>query len=473
MKFIFERYHKILFLALSMILLAACSDEFLEIIPKGRLIAEKEVDYDKMLYNLDLVNIRTANAQVPLGAEMLAFEPYISSSALRTQRLYHWESLIYEDEENAGELELPMENLYIYNKIINEVLDATEGTEQKKLSIYSEAKAGRAWTYFLLINYYGLPYNEETSSTDLGFPLIEEANLIAGNFTRASVTDIYQLIVDDLETAIPNLPTIVESRFRFTRAAGKALLGKVYTFMGKFEKASPFLDQALAEMPDVGIDAHLMDYNQGYSSQRVDTDPESLYGKQFINNWANSSSELTIKPEVMSLYSESDLRLEYLYQPTATDGNAYPLENTYRKRTGSGQTAFGIRVQDVYLLNAEVKCRNNDLTGAVETLEYFRSHRMPEEDATVPADIASDQEALLRFIFDERLREFAGLGYYWFDMRRLTVDPMIPTPVSSFTHTIYNADGTVQSEYQLTEERLVLRFPQTVMDQNPNLINND
>ncbi|UII19008.1 RagB/SusD family nutrient uptake outer membrane protein [Fulvivirga ligni] len=473
MKFIFERYHKILCLGLSMILLAACSDEFLEIIPKGRLIAEKEVDYDKMLYNLDLVNIRTANAQVPLGAEMIAFEPNISSSALRTQRLYNWEGLIYEDEENAGELELPMENLYIYNKIINEVLDATEGTEQKKLSIYAEARAGRAWTYFLLINYYGLPYNEETSSTDLGFPLLEEANLIAGNFTRASVTDIYQLIVDDLETAIPNLPTIVESRFRFTRAAGKALLGKVYTFMGKFEQASSFLEQALVEMPDVGIDAHLMDYNQGYSSQRVDTDPESLYGKQFINNWANTSSELTIKPEVMSLYSESDLRLQYLYQPAATDGNAYPLENTYRKRTGSGQTAFGIRVQDVYLLNAEVKCRNNDISGAVETLEYFRSHRMPEEDAAVPADIASDQEALLRFIFDERLREFAGLGFYWFDMRRLTVDPMIPTLVSSFTHTIYNADGIVQSEYQLTEERLVLRFPQTVMDQNPNLINND
>ncbi|MDT0677959.1 RagB/SusD family nutrient uptake outer membrane protein [Autumnicola musiva] len=468
--------YKILLLILSVCTLGSCQDDFLEVIPKGQLIAEKVVDYDQMFYNLRLINISTANAQVPLSPEILAFEPYFSNEALRTQRLYRWEGLVYDDEENAGELENTMENLYIYNKIINEVLEATEGTEQKKLSLQAEAKAGRAWVYFLLVNYYGMPYNEETSSTDLGFPIITEADLTGTDFSRATVEENYQFIVQDLTEAIPNLPTNVESRFRFTQAAGKALLGRVYTFMGRFEEAHPMLNDALDQMGNMGIDVRLTDYNAGEQSNnlRVDTYPEILYGKQFNNSWASpySVGSIAVKPEVMELYQETDLRFQLLYESTARDGKEYPVEGAYRK-TVSSNTFFGVGVPEIYLFDAEVKCRLNDLAGAVEVLEDFRSHRMPPENAAVPADIASNREALLQFIFDERLREFAAQGFHWFDIRRLTVDPDIPTPVSDYTHTVYNADGSVKGEYQLTQERLVLRFPETVMDQNPNLINND
>lgn len=472
MKRIYKIHYKVLFFCLSVFMLASCSSDFLEIIPKGKLIGEKTVDYDKMFYNLNLINMRFTNAQIPLGSELVSFEPHMSSAALRTQRLFRWEADIYEAEENAGELENTMENLYIYNKIINEVLNASEGTEQEKLALQAEAKAGRAWVYFLLINYYGLPYNEATSSTDLGFPLIKEADLVASNFTRATVKEVYELIVEDLTTAIPYLSTEVISRFRFSKAAGKSLLGKVYTFMGKFEEARPFLNDALAEYDAMGIDVRLLDYNLGYSGQRVDRDPESLYGKQIVNNWANTANEFTVKPEVMALYNENDLRLQ-LYSSTERFGGAYPIEGVGRKVIGSGQTACGVRVQDIYLLNAEVKCRLNDLEGAVDVLEEFMKNRMPEEFAVVPAATASNKESLLRFIFDERLREFAALGFRWFDIRRLTVDPDIPTPVSSFKHTSYNSDGTVQGEYTLTKERLVLRFPKTVIDQNPSLENNE
>ena len=473
MKFISKMHYKVLFFMVSLLLVSSCSDDFLEIIPKGKLIAEKVVDYDKMFYNLSLINMGTTNAQVPLGGEMVAFDPYFSNSDLRTQRLYRWEGLVYEDEQNAAELENTMENLYIYNKIINEVPDATEGSEQEKASLQAEALAGRAWVYFMLINYYGQPYNEETSDTDLGFPIVVEADLVATNFKRATVKEVYEFMVSDLTKAIPNLPTQVISRFRFSRAAGKALLGKIYTFMGKFEEARPMLQDALKEMSSIGIEAELLDYNNGYSSQRVDRDPESLYGKQFVNNWANTSNELVVKPEVMDLFEENDFRLQFLFSQTARAGGAYPLEGVYRKQKGSGQTFFGVRVPELYLLNAEIKCRTNDLAGAVKVLKDFRAHRMPVDHAGIPEDIANDKIKLLKFIFDERLREFAALGYHWFDMRRLTVDPVIPTPFTAYSHTVYNADGSVKGEYDLTKERLVIRFPQTVMDQNPNLINND
>ncbi|WP_161554557.1 RagB/SusD family nutrient uptake outer membrane protein [Sinomicrobium soli] len=472
MKNIYKRYYKVLFGILGIMIYSSCSDEFLEVVPKGQLIGEKVVDYDKMFYNLNLINMTSTNAQVPLGAELVAFEPYISGSGLRTQRLYRWEAEVYNDGDNAAELENTMENIYIYNKIINEVMEATEGSEAEKRSLRAEALAGRAWTYFLLINYYGLPYNEGTSATDAGFPIVEVADLVASDFRRATVQEVYDFIVDDLTTALQDLPAQVPSRFRFSQAAGKALLGKVYTFMGKFEEASPLLTEALDQIEDTGTEVRLLDYNEGYSNPRVDTDPEGIYGKQFSNNWANTASELVVNPEIMALFDESDLRLEYLYTETAQNGNEYPLEGVFRKQIGTGQTFFGVRVQEVYLFLAEVKCRLGDLTAAVSILEEFRKHRMPEENAIVPQEIAADRETLLRFVFDERLREFAAQGVYWFDMRRLTVDPDIPVPVSSYTHTIYDTDGSVKGEYQLTKERLVLRFPKTVTDQNPNLENN-
>ncbi len=473
MKLIHKINYKALSFCVIILMLNSCSEEFLEIIPKGKLIGEKVVDYDKLFYNLNLINMGATNAQVPLGTELLAVESFFSSTDLRTQKLYRWEADIYNDEDNSSELELTMENLYIYNKIINEIMDATEGSEIQKKSILAEAKAGRAWTYFLLINYYGLPYNEVTSSTDLGFPIIKEADLVAKDFKRATVKEVYDFIVNDLTMAIPDLPTNVVSRFRFTQPAGKALLGKVYTFMGKFSEAKPLLDDALTDMSNVGIEVHLIDYNQGYKSQRVDTDPESLYGKQFVNNWANTNNELIVKPEVMGLYGENDLRLKYLYSNKARTGAVYAIDGAYRKVTGSGQTAFGVRVPEIYLLNAEVKARLNELPAAVEVLLSFRKNRMPEADALVPSSIASNKIELVKFIFDERLREFAALGFHWFDIRRLTVDKDIPEPVSSYTHTLYNSDGSVKNEYALTKNRLVLRFPKTVMDQNPNLTNND
>ena len=68
-----------------------------------------------------------------------------------------------------------------------------------------EAMAGRAWTYFLLINYYGKPYSAATAATDPGFPIIQVADVTTTTFTRASVQEVYDFIIKDLTTAIPNL----------------------------------------------------------------------------------------------------------------------------------------------------------------------------------------------------------------------------------------------------------------------------
>ncbi|WP_431292931.1 RagB/SusD family nutrient uptake outer membrane protein [Pedobacter sp. P26] len=77
---------------------------------------------------------------------------------------------------------------------------------------------------------------------------------------------------------------------------------------------------------------------------------------------------------------------------------------------------------------------------------------------------------MIRFVIDERRREFAMFGYRWFDMRRLSVDPLFANDV--YTHKIYDLQGNVLSTYTLSKERLTLRFPLKLMAQNPDITNN-
>jgi hypothetical protein len=51
----------------------------------------------------------------------------------------------------------------------------------------------------------------------------------------------------------------------------------------------------------------------------------------------------------------------------------------------------------------------------------------------------------------------------------LSVDPLFSA--ITYTHTLYSATGST-TVFQLKPERLVLRFPQKLIDQNPNIVNN-
>ncbi len=124
---------------------------------------------------------------------------------------------------------------------------------------------------------------------------------------------------------------------------------------------------------------------------------------------------------------------------------------------------------DLLLLRAECKTRLNDLAGAQADVQTLRYARMPAANAPGPAPITSQQIPLLKFIMDERMREYAAQGFRWFDMRRLSVDPVIPQ--TKFVHMLYNADGTF-STITMKPERLTLRIPQLVISQNPGMQNN-
>ena len=77
---------------------------------------------------------------------------------------------------------------------------------------------------------------------------------------------------------------------------------------------------------------------------------------------------------------------------------------------------------------------------------------------------------MIRFVIDERQREFAMTGYRWFDIRRLSTNRLYEG--KTYTHVIYGTDGKVVETYTLTPDRMTLRFPLKLMAQNPSMPNN-
>ncbi|ACU02283.1 RagB/SusD family nutrient uptake outer membrane protein [Pedobacter heparinus] len=468
--------------------LNACKKDFLNVNPKGKLIASKTAEYD-LMFNWGAIRIGLPTSAVIMGDDAIVADPLYAKATLRTQRFFRWEDEVYEPEDNATEMSLLMPKIYIYNKVINEVMDSEGGSQQQKAELQAEAYANRAWSYFMLINYFGLPYNETTSKTDPGYPIITAADVAETKFTRASVAEVYDFIIDDLKKAIAGLPPQSAARVRMSKAAAEAILAKVYVFMGRYTEGLTQISNAFTHLPTNFV-VKLYDYNVtlatgGTWGYNVTTTPkaylsgvpsgdlheETLLDRGFNNSWSLNGADILLAPEVVALYTANDTRLKLFSSQPYGGGTILspnpPGAPAPMRAIGFYNTQYGVRLAEMYLLSAECKARTGDIGGAVTDLEALRKKRMPATSATVSI---TDKDALIRFIIDERTRELSMQGYRWFDMRRLYKDPLFAGKMP-YTHKYVSATGAVTT-YTLKPERFAIRFPQSVINANPGMKNN-
>lgn len=457
-----KRYRLILLFAC--LGLVCCKKSFLEIEPKSKLIAQSTNDYDRLLNNVSLMNTSLED-MVPLSDDVAAINTYFNTESFKIQQLFKWAPDVYIGDEVDAQFVL-VKQIYTFNKIINEVPNSLDGTAESKLAILSEARAGRAWCYLMLINFYGKPYNATTAATDPGFPIITEADAAAKKFSRAKVQEVYDFILKDLTESIPNIPVNAPARLRVCKAAAECILAKTYIFMGDFLKAQPLYESALSHLPTSFV-VKFYDFNVSTSQALPISNTESLMARFSSNGYQNYANSLLVTPKVAALFTPSDKRLAY-YTVNNTGGQPEFGPSKTLRRTGfSANTMWGVTLSDIYLSMAECYARNGLLDKSEEVLETFRKNRMPIADAAVTY---ADKTALIKLIINERKKEYAVQGLRWFDMRRLSSDPIFAGETAE--HYIYNVDGTLASTYTMDPKRLTVRFSPQVMRTNPGMENN-
>lgn len=485
--------HIILAIALSGAFLS-CKKSWLEIIPFGQQTLASTEDYDKVMNDPSFYNYGSvggwSEAQL-MGDEIAAEGGYFVNKGSRDfrERFFQWWDTIYPTTDATSfALNAHLSQAYQWNKVINEVMTSVGGSDERKRAIRAEALATRAWSTYNMAQYFCKPYVASTAGTDPGFPLLTEADVNVKQYPRGTVQQTYDFIIKDLTDALATIPPAPIFPTRWSKPAVEGFLGKIYLFMGKYNEALPLLKAALADVAANGQPT-LYNYNvtlgTGGSFLPIDVNSgpangpgnlqndvkEAVVSKVFSSgaysgNYVGNDG-LVLAPWAQALYSANDQRLK-LYSATNTD-NSPNVAGRIRKY-GVKYSRWGLQLPELYLLSAEAKARTNDLGGAVADVEMLRRNRMPAGEATVPGVIAGNQAALVKFILEERVREFALEGYRWFDMRRLSVDPMF-TGIT-FMHTLFNTNGTTTVYTLRQPNRLTMKLPRSITEGNPDMPNN-
>lgn len=125
---------------------------------------------------------------------------------------------------NTAILQLWRRNFYGVYRANLVIENADPNASQASKEYIAEAKFLRAYFYFQLVQFFG------------DVPLIT-SNLTPDEYnqSRKPVKQVFAQIINDLESAIPNMEMSYSESYRATKGAAQSLLGKIYLYM-----ASPY-----------------------------------------------------------------------------------------------------------------------------------------------------------------------------------------------------------------------------------------
>lgn len=398
----------------------------------------------------------------------------------------------------------------LYHKIMgcNTILgyvDKVKGDQEAKDNLCGQAYVLRAYYYFLLVNYYGMPYNVGDPKTNLGVPLKLVMDVNDGFMERNTVAEVYEQIVKDLEKGIQLLeenPKDV-SLYKINALAGEAILCRVYLYMEDWDNVLKYADKVLkkkpslisfASMPTGMMEPGFMGATWAVYNLSVSDEIIWMYGdyKTFSSCFPTvqgSTPPFSVSDELQYLYEYNDygydvesgewyynygdLRLPAYYY-SVMDYSTWMMLYVFGNKGGASQNyaTFGIRTAEVYLNRAEAYVRKfmesgNDefRTLALEDLNRLRASRFDTRNVAYKDVDILDKDDLWNFYENERRRELAFEGHRWFDLRRFGMPEL--------TH-VYFVEKGLEETVSLREgdPRYVLPIPPSAMDNNTYLVQN-
>jgi len=447
----------------------SCSKDFLEAKPKGTDFEEFYYQDEQEALNglvavYDVLGWQSGNYTSKMAAMNIASDDMLAGGG-GPQDLPHFQALSNftvsaavgpQDELwRAGYAGVARANILL-SKLPNTKMD-----EAKKKRFIAETKFLRAYFYFDLVRMFK------------NIPLIKSALSEVkdkDNVEQLGPEFVYPFIEEDLLAAIADLPSsvpVATEGGRITKAAGQALLGKVYLYMEKFNESaavlaevngtpgakSPYGNQLLANYADLwkvsnkhnsesileinrtslsagtwgciscteGNLLNIMSAPRDYAVNSGGNAPDYVSGWGFfivtkeLRDFIKDDSRYTATvANVDSLKTAKQVNYANSYQNTGFFLNKY-MGRISDESTGGGdkplnfpQNQYEIRLADTYLLEAEALVRGGGNTQRAQDLLDAVRKRAGMKTKPVSFDV----------ILDERRLELAGEGHRFFDLVR-------------------------------------------------------
>ncbi len=185
----------------------------------------------------------------------------VSYPLLGSQERMHDELFAWEDVKSSDQQDSPSSvwgGAYLAIAVANHALDALDEMKNEYPisevnALRGEALISRAFHHFILVNIFSKAYrDDELSKQDLGIPYITEPEKeVFVNYKRISVTDVYKLIEQDINEALPLLDDEKFStpKYHFNEKAAYSFAARFYLFKRDYDKVIECADVVLGQDP--------------------------------------------------------------------------------------------------------------------------------------------------------------------------------------------------------------------------------
>jgi hypothetical protein len=286
------------------------------------------------------------------------------------------------------------------------VTDPSLSAAQKNQYL-GEAYFIRALCYFDLARGWGGVQLQLKPTADLS---------VLKGIKRSTLSQTYDQVLADLTLAEPLLPEDATTRNRAQQSTARALRARLDLYRGQWADAENYATQVINNTKYALVKPYKTFFTSPFLSA------ESVFELTFTVNDKNS---------FWNLWYPSSFGGQYTLKPS--DGIVSQLNNPAIGGTrntliaGSGSSVYGvlynttststdpsyvIRIAELYLIRAEARAQQNNLSGALADLNAVRNR------AGVPNSTAATQADILLAIENENSVEFAFEPHRWFDLVR-------------------------------------------------------
>ncbi len=348
--------------------------------------------------------------------------------------------------------------IYDANKIITQAHRIPNITETELNNLVGQAKVLRAFTMLKLTEMFAPSYLSDPNALSI-MNVTTVLNHDDEDLPRAPLSEVYQTIISDLESAKEMLEVNNFSGF-FDRNAAQAIAARAYLNMGEWAKARDNAQLAYANK-------ELMDgYDllTGFNASNEETifsvaytpDDNNIYLSLPSFYWpVQGYSSIRVDREIFEEYSPVDLRINwFLEQANIDPDNILTLKFQHIEKIGNAEK-ISIRAAEMYLIEAETEVELGNDVAAQEALFQVQKRAIPGASKSTKTGDELLQEILL-----ERRKELIGEGFRWNDIKRRNL-PF----VREGDHWVkYNFTSNDADYYRLTYP-----IPQTEIDVNTNI----
>jgi hypothetical protein len=350
----------------------------------------------------------------------------LSSDELTPTNFYPYVQPIYKNSLRAtddgldGNLWMAAYQIIYMTNAILEGMAASHGLSASlKKHLEGEVKVIRAFSYFYLVNFYG------------GVPLVTSTDFhVTAKLPRSTADETYQLIIKDLEDAVPLLPIDYSSagKSRPNKYVAEALLARVYLFQKQWQKAADLSNEVMhagySLEPDVSNIFYEGSTEAIWHIESIGDYSATNEGGVFIPG-DNTAPPITITPSLLDAFETGDLRKDVWTKTVTVTGVDYTFPFKYKNRDNSNlspvESYMMLRLGEQYLIHAEAMAQLDHPNEALADLHELR-FRAGLDDLTY-----TDKPALLADIQHERQVELCfEWGHRWLDLKRTnTADPVL------------------------------------------------